>query len=99
MITGTGAVARSRRHLQAVETGQHQVEEHQVRPPGGGTAQGVGAVGCVLDGAAGPCEVAGDDFRDRRVVFDHQDMGARFGMAHGSRVASARRRRAEPEGR
>lgn len=68
-------------HLQAVETGQHHVQDHQVGLPGLGGVDGRRTVRRGLDEEALGAQPRGDRLHDRGVVLDHQDapLGPRSG--------------------
>ena len=62
--------------LEAVERRQHQVEQHQVRPPLRRHRQGLGAVAGRADREAVALQVAPDHLADHRFVVDDQHLVA-----------------------
>ncbi len=63
--------------LQAVDPGEHEVRNQQVRAVGGGQGEPLRAVGGPVDAVTRPSEVAGHDLGHGRVVTDHQDAAGR----------------------
>ncbi len=62
-------------HLDAIETGQHQVEDDEVRWGRLGHPQGRGPVRGAVDVGAGVAQVTVDDLGDEGVVVDDEHTG------------------------
>jgi hypothetical protein len=65
-------VAQPAHHLEAIDSGQHQVEHDQVRTLGRGGVQRLASVGGHPGRVAGAIQVAGDNLGDRRLVVDDE---------------------------
>ncbi|MNH09963.1 hypothetical protein D3C79_694260 [compost metagenome] len=72
---GLGLGAQQPAHLQAIEAGQHQVEDHQVRLVAPGFAQHMVATGNHIDTEVVALQVAGDQFGQGAVIFDQENIG------------------------
>ena len=75
--------------LQAVEAGEHHVEQDEVGPLRPESRQPVAAVGRGDDAEAGPAQAERRDLADRRVVLDQQDASV-----HGQPPSCSSSRRA-----
>src|SRR6185312_7844836 len=76
------ALAQSPADLEAVDAGQHQVEDHEVRLPLGDAPQRLLTIVHALDGMSVADQVASDHVGDRRVVVDHDDPARQITIAH-----------------
>ncbi len=74
-------IAHAAHDLQAVEPGQHQVEDDEVGAAFGNQPESRWAVGGGAHLITGALQVARDDLGDRRLVVDHENRPAGVAMA------------------
>jgi hypothetical protein len=70
-------------HLQAVQAGEHEIENHEIRAKGLAERNPADAVTRYLDVEALGPKASGDGVRDRRLVLDH-----RYAAAHAAQITA-----------
>ncbi len=82
-----GRPAEGAADLQAVDAGQHEVEDDEVRHAGADEGEGLAAVAERVGDVAGPRQVALEQFGDVAVVFDNEDVAHEAGRLDPSPAA------------
>ncbi|MEJ7717678.1 MAG: hypothetical protein WKF31_06765 [Thermoleophilaceae bacterium] len=88
MTAGTAALAKHPEHLEPAETGQHEVEHHEVGVALGRDPERLAPVAGRVGHVARSLEVARHHVGDGRLVVDHQHRGLGRACVHGRLVSS-----------